>query len=410
MSRAAEDSEEERGGGERVKGREEGSSNPWIGKTRDDVLKELAGLRKQRQDVEGRLKTLDRDVRNMSRPNWREGRRGRDIDRPTLGRRRYDRDRDGRRRNLVSEVVSRRRRRDDDDDDETDDDGRDDRRSTKKRKLYIRKGSDDEEDENGRGGEKRRSEKKPSGISSVAVVAPREGRRKPDRSSQRGNADQKRNRRLFGFLMGHLGKAKKNLEKLRTTKQARKKKSMEEKAEARMVEVRQEARSYAKQKAEEKRMEEIKARAEILKKQRKQHLLLLQLRLGEHEKQLSKFIRTVKNPPIYWLPSKHNKATEELLEVMQEQTDRRIKKGLVAGFDDEDEDEIPEWKNTADKGTDDQDNDEKDDKEDEKNDEGDKESSREKRKKDDKAREGSEEKNGDEDQNPDDEDKGANNR
>eukprot|EP00954_Amorphochlora_amoebiformis_P008404 652593-Amorphochlora_amoeboformis.AAC.2 len=50
---------------------------------------------------------------------------------------------------------------------------------------------------------------------------------------------------------------------------------MEEKVEARMVEVRHEAHEHAKRRAEKKKMKVLKNRDEILREQRKKHMLLL---------------------------------------------------------------------------------------------------------------------------------------
>ncbi|GAB5371825.1 hypothetical protein AAMO2058_001613000 [Amorphochlora amoebiformis] len=327
------------------------SSKEWLTKSRDDILEEIQELSRQRRDVESRLKDLDKDISRTL------GRRDRNGERYGRSNRRYDDV--GDRRRLASSVVAKRRR--EEDDDETDDDRNPTREGEpKRRRLYIRKSGGvgkprngdnppeddkphkvDEEEEEG--------EEKPT-VSSAAVVVDKAstGRRRPTRTIRGGSGVQKRDRRLFGMLMGHLGKAKSQLDRLRKSKQARKKKSMEEKVEARMVEVRHEAHEHAKRRAEKKKMKVLKNRDEILREQRKKHMLLLQLRLADHEKKLSNFIRTKTTPGLCWLPGKHNESTEKLLAKGREESEKRIEDGLVIGLEDDDGD-IPQWRNMAEK-------------------------------------------------------------
>mmetsp|Transcript_699 Transcript_699/g.1232 ORF Transcript_699/g.1232 Transcript_699/m.1232 type:complete len:183 (+) Transcript_699:416-964(+) len=92
-------------------------------------------------------------------------------------------------------------------------------------------------------------------------------------------------------------------------------------------------------------MKELKTREEILRKQREKHIQLLQLRLADHEQQLASFIKTRKEPRLFWLPKKHNNITEKLLQETELEAEQRIEEGLVADRGGDDEyDEIPAWK------------------------------------------------------------------
>eukprot|EP00467_Chlorarachnion_reptans_P009254 CAMPEP_0114506582 /NCGR_PEP_ID=MMETSP0109-20121206/11503_1 /TAXON_ID=29199 /ORGANISM="Chlorarachnion reptans, Strain CCCM449" /LENGTH=463 /DNA_ID=CAMNT_0001685177 /DNA_START=101 /DNA_END=1492 /DNA_ORIENTATION=- len=348
------DDDEEEGGRDEDDGRRgKRKGGAYGGLTREDVLMELKELNRQRRDVEMRLKGLDRDVRGLSRP-WRPRREDDDTSRPRpegFVRPRFDepfRPRGmGRPTSVVGSIAKRRRdKEEDEDDDRTDDDEEEgaDARGIKRRKLYIRKEGPrsarrDDVEEDG--------DDKPSVPSAIAATRYVPRQRRLSRGESKDKVLQKRNRRMFGFLMGHLGKAKKNLAELKKTAQAKKKKSLEEKVEARTHEMRMEVREYSKKRAERKREKELKMREDILRKQREKHMMLLKLRIADHEKQLANFIRTKKSPGIFWLPAKHNEKTESLVEEMKKMCEDKIKEGVVQGLEEDEMDDIPEWRNFA---------------------------------------------------------------
>eukprot|EP00466_Bigelowiella_natans_P003399 jgi/Bigna1/73139/fgenesh1_pg.23_\ len=314
-----------------------------IAKNREDLMKEIQELSNQRKDIETRLKGLDRDVRYNSRP-FRERR---DWD---------SRDRNGTnaRGSALSSIVrmnNKRRRGEEGEEEEQDDDQTDeeDGGSGKRRKLYIRKSKSGD----GRRGDERNSDEedgnddgrnKPS-VSS-AVVSSHSSRRRRSTPLSGDKSLQKRNRRMMGILMGHLGKARKIFQEDKRKPQYKKKKNMEEKVEARTAEVRMEVREHAKRRAERKRMKELKVREDLLKKQREKYRQLLKLRLVEHERLLSNFIKTEQTPSVFWMPASHTDETEKLLEKAKEVCEEQVKGKLGIDFEDE-EDSLPPWRNFA---------------------------------------------------------------
>lgn len=151
---------------------------------------------------------------------------------------------------------------------------------------------------------------------------------------------QKRNKRLFGALMGHLNKAKDRLVVDMSSETMKKKEELEEKALHKMEEHRQALRAHSIQEYREKREKEIQHKLELLKAQRHKENALLEVVVGEHQERLSLFLFTRTDPRIFFMPAKHNDASRKLLEDCKEDITKRISEG---GFVKETKEEDEEW-------------------------------------------------------------------
>lgn len=173
------------------------------------------------------------------------------------------------------------------------------------RKIYVRsKRSDDSGGEND--SESRRWKRDDRRADAMAQRRPAGRSRDDSRVQQRGwrkgvvKSDKvldRRNRRLFGVLRGHLSKAKSSLAERASLN--RKKREVEAKVERRVQKMKQEA----------------------------QELSLTSLDTREsHEERLSKYIKTVSEPRIYWLPAEHNSATLALARSAEEAHRSRMRR------------------------------------------------------------------------------------
>lgn len=132
----------------------------------------------------------------------------------------------------------------------------------------------------------------------------------------------KRNKRMFGALLGHLGTAQRLLKRdaAKIQNQARVQETVEQKNKESSVKLRklqQELTQAAKEKA-------LSQRDEVLVEMRKTERALLSANWEKRQRELAPFIVTKAQPPICWLPKDHNAATKALLAECVAALDRRI--------------------------------------------------------------------------------------
>lgn len=122
---------------------------------------------------------------------------------------------------------------------------------------------------------------------------------------------QRRDRRMFGNLMAHLGRARKDLTKNRRVTEIREKvekqvlrKQNEEKQKLRELES-----TMNLQRKEELKQEKL----EVLKQKDELRLKLMKIEWQEHRAALGKFLQTKTKPHLFFVPAKHNDKTKEML-------------------------------------------------------------------------------------------------
>jgi len=120
-----------------------------------------------------------------------------------------------------------------------------------------------------------------------------------------------RNAKFMGNLLGHLGKAKKNLEKER---EGDKKRCQEEVEERVFIKLREERKIIAEKRARDEEARRLQAR----------QMKLLHQRLNKHYSHMRNFIRTKNEPAIFFLPKKHNSVTLQLLQETRDDIDRKL--------------------------------------------------------------------------------------
>ncbi|CAI5736558.1 unnamed protein product [Hyaloperonospora brassicae] len=132
-----------------------------------------------------------------------------------------------------------------------------------------------------------------------------------------------RSRRMFGALMGHLGKAKRQIEKDTDLfkRQDTKQHEAEEKERAQSKNLEDQAR----QEAEVARLEALVARTELDRSEQIARAKLEHLQMIRKSERQSKFLVTIASPPINYLPAKHTKETQELVAASMEAHEAKIK-------------------------------------------------------------------------------------
>ncbi|XP_028409591.1 pinin-like [Dendronephthya gigantea] len=145
----------------------------------------------------------------------------------------------------------------------------------------------------------------------------------PSRQQQEAKTDKKtqtRNKRMFGVLLGTLQKFKEN-----STKEAareRKRKQIEKKLEEAAIQEREQAirkkkELFVARREQQTKLEELERKVEVAE--------MLE-EWEDHDRKLSKFIRTNTKPHIFYLPAKHNDYTLGLLETTAKHVEDEIKK------------------------------------------------------------------------------------
>ncbi|RLN94240.1 hypothetical protein BBJ28_00007769 [Nothophytophthora sp. Chile5] len=120
-----------------------------------------------------------------------------------------------------------------------------------------------------------------------------------------------RSRRMFGALMGHLGKAKQRIEK--DTDLFKRQDSKQQEAEQKEKQQSQTLESRARHEAKVTRLEALLERTELDRSEQLARAKLEHLQMVRKSASQSKFLVTVASPPLYYRPAKHTKETEELV-------------------------------------------------------------------------------------------------
>nr|CCA27394.1 conserved hypothetical protein [Albugo laibachii Nc14] len=131
-----------------------------------------------------------------------------------------------------------------------------------------------------------------------------------------------RNRRLFGSLMDHLGKAKKRIERDTPLfkKQDTKKLQVGEKEKTQSATIEKQARKDSLRLKYERWI----ARLELDNKEQQTRTKLEHLQKTRKIKHLAHFLPTVSSPSLYYLPRLHTKETEDLVEASLEACQEKI--------------------------------------------------------------------------------------
>ncbi|CAI5726659.1 unnamed protein product [Peronospora farinosa] len=125
-----------------------------------------------------------------------------------------------------------------------------------------------------------------------------------------------RSRRMFGALMGHLGKAKRQIEK--DTDLFKRQDTKQQEAEEREKAQSKNLEHRARMEAKTARLEALVVRTELDRSEQVARAKLEHLQMVRKSESQSKFLITIASPPIYYLPSKHTKETRELVAASME--------------------------------------------------------------------------------------------
>jgi len=117
----------------------------------------------------------------------------------------------------------------------------------------------------------------------------------------------KRNKQMFGVIVGTLQKFQKET----TTREARK--QIEEKVDKKLTEQQEKFREQQKKQLQEQREKHLAEMAEIRKAQEEKEIEFLKKTWTRHHAYLSHYIKTTATPSIFYLPKKHTAATTALL-------------------------------------------------------------------------------------------------
>lgn len=131
-----------------------------------------------------------------------------------------------------------------------------------------------------------------------------------------------RSRRMFGALMGHLGKAKQQIEKdtdlFKRQGSKQQEAEQKEKMQSKALEV------QAKRNASIGKYERLIAATEVDMQEQVARLKLAHLQQTRKSASLARFIQTVASPPLYYLPAKHTKETEDLVAASKEAHEEKL--------------------------------------------------------------------------------------
>jgi len=123
-----------------------------------------------------------------------------------------------------------------------------------------------------------------------------------------------RSRLMFGKLIGHLQSAKKRLELEKGWKSTELNLKAVARLEQKLTHEKTNIKELRKRQFEQQRREEELKVAQIEKNIEEKEILLLQRRLEGHYSLMMNFIRTKAEPTIFYLPAKHTKDTDHVLE------------------------------------------------------------------------------------------------
>lgn len=157
-------------------------------------------------------------------------------------------------------------------------------------------------------------------IQSSVVATPTPSRLKRDLITKADDKTKSRNRRMFGVLLQGTLQKFKDTNSQKTDKDLRREEINRKLEEAEQKE-REELSSQRKELFTERRAKQ----AELRILQRKVDMAELQEEWDKHGEKLSHFIMTKANPPIFYMPAKHNEKTEKLLE----ESTRSVKRAMA---------------------------------------------------------------------------------
>lgn len=127
---------------------------------------------------------------------------------------------------------------------------------------------------------------------------------------------------MFGALMGHLGKAKAQIE--RDSDLFKRQDSKQHEAEEKEKIQSKTLEEKAKRGAAIQKCEKLIARTEVDMAEQLARLKLEHLQSVRKSASLSGFLQTVASPPIYYLPAKHTKETEDLVAASREAHEEKL--------------------------------------------------------------------------------------
>jgi len=123
-----------------------------------------------------------------------------------------------------------------------------------------------------------------------------------------------RSRNLFGKLLGHLQSAKNRLENEKGWKSTELNQKAQQRIEQKLCKEKLSIQELRRRQFDQQKKEEEAKAAQIDKTIEEKEMLLLQRRLESHYSLMMNFIRTKAEPTIFYLPAKHTKDTEHMLE------------------------------------------------------------------------------------------------
>ncbi|KAG6556661.1 hypothetical protein Mapa_001602 [Marchantia paleacea] len=129
----------------------------------------------------------------------------------------------------------------------------------------------------------------------------------------------KRNRRMFGALLGTLEKFKQEDQKLSGSEAFIRRSTSQKRAEQRAQEESERLRQQEREQLAGKRKRDLVLRARIAAKSEEKQLELLFIQWTEHQTQLCSFLRTKAEPNIFYMPAKLSDETEKLLQARKEE-------------------------------------------------------------------------------------------
>jgi pinin len=132
-----------------------------------------------------------------------------------------------------------------------------------------------------------------------------------------------RSRRMFGALMGHLGKAKAMIEKDSSLIKRQTSKQLE--AEQKEKEQSRALEAKAKYTAAVGKLESLIATTEVDMKEELTRTKLKHVQESRKTSSLAQFLLTVTSPPLYYLPKKHTKETEDLVAASVEASEEKLR-------------------------------------------------------------------------------------
>ncbi|CAM6089634.1 unnamed protein product [Calypogeia fissa] len=128
----------------------------------------------------------------------------------------------------------------------------------------------------------------------------------------------KRNRRMFGALLGTLEKFRQEDKKLSGTEAFMRRSTSQKRAEQRAQEESERLRQQEREQLAGKRKRDMILRARLAAKAEEKQLEVLFIQWTEHQTKLCSFLRTKAEPGIFWMPAKPSEETDKLLETRKE--------------------------------------------------------------------------------------------